>query len=58
MVVTSVSAICSPPIVPVIAGRLQNKAAMVSGIATGIIGYAIGNYIGIGIYWLYSQLPF
>lgn len=58
MLITSVSAICSPPFVPVVATSLKNNAALVSGIATGIIGYAIGNYLGIGTYWLFENLPF
>lgn len=57
MLITSVSAICSPPFVPVVATSLKNNAALVSGLATGIIGYAIGNYLGIGTYWLFENLP-
>ena len=48
-IVTSVSAICSPPFVPVVASSLKNKNVMISGISTGIIGYAAGNYIGIAV---------
>ncbi|MBP3696233.1 MAG: DUF819 family protein [Clostridia bacterium] len=58
MAVTSVSAICSPPFVPAVANSLKNNAALISGITTGIIGYAVGNYLGVAIYWLYSRLPF
>ncbi len=58
MLITSVSAICSPPFVPVVATSLKNNAALVSGLATGIIGYAIGNYLGIGAYWLFENLQF
>ena len=57
MLVTSVSAICSPPFVPVIAGALKNKDILLPGITTGIIGYAIGNYLGISLAWLYEKLP-
>ena len=58
MIITSVSAICSPPFVPVAADALKNRAVMVSGLATGIIGYAIGNYLGILVYTLFSSFPF
>lgn len=58
MIITSVSAICSPPFVPVTADALKNRAVMVSGLATGIIGYAIGNYLGILVYTLFSSFPF
>lgn len=44
--ITSVAFICSPPFVPVIAGALGNRHIMVSGITIGIIGYAMGNYLG------------
>jgi uncharacterized membrane protein len=50
--VTSVSAVCSPPFVPVIAAGLKNHFVLVSGITTGIIGYAIGNYLGITVGFL------
>lgn len=58
MIVTSVSAICSPPFVPAVANSLKNNAALISGITTGIIGYAVGNYLGVAVHWLYSHLPF
>lgn len=51
-IITSVSAIFSPPFVPVVAGALKNREVIVSGLATGIIGYAIGNYLGITLAYL------
>jgi uncharacterized membrane protein len=47
--VTSVAAICSPPFVPMIARALGNPGTMLSGMTTGIIGYALGNYLGISL---------
>jgi uncharacterized membrane protein len=47
--ITSVAFICSPPFVPVIAGALGNRQVIVSGITIGIIGYAVGNYLGFAI---------
>lgn len=44
--ITSVALVCSPPFVPVMAGALGNRQIMVSGITVGIIGYALGNYLG------------
>lgn len=58
MIVTSVSAICSPPFVPVAAAALNNNAVLVSGLTTGIIGYAIGNYLGIFMHIILENLPF
>ncbi|MGC9330838.1 MAG: DUF819 family protein [Bacteroidales bacterium] len=46
-IVTATALICSPPFVPVIAGVLKNKQIIISGLTVGIIGYAIGNYLGI-----------
>jgi len=51
-IITSTSALFSPPFVPVVAAQLKNKEVVVSGLATGIIGYAIGNYLGITIAYL------
>lgn len=48
-IITSVAAICSPPFVPVVAAALRNRTVVLSGLTTGIIGYAIGNYLGISL---------
>lgn len=53
--VTSIASICSPAFVPLIARSLGNPATLLSGIATGIIGYAIGTYLGIGLALLLSH---
>lgn len=47
--ITSVAAIMSPAFVPMVARALKNPAVLMSGMATGIIGFAIGNYLGITI---------
>ena len=47
MMVTSAALICSPPFVPVVCGAINNKEVMLSGITVGIIGYSIGNYLGV-----------
>jgi uncharacterized membrane protein len=54
--VTSVAAVCSPPFVPMIARALGNPGAMLSGMTTGIIGYALGNYLGISLALLLQSL--
>jgi uncharacterized membrane protein len=55
-IITSTSAICSPPFVPVVASALKNKTIILSGLTTGIIGYAIGNYLGISMAYLIKSL--
>lgn len=56
MIITSTALICSPPFVPVVCGALKNKEILVPGLTIGIIGYAVGNYLGFLIaellqYW-------
>jgi uncharacterized membrane protein len=55
-IITSASAICSPPFVPVVAAALGNRMVILSGLTTGIIGYAIGNYLGISIAYIVRSL--
>lgn len=47
VIITATAAIMSPPFVPVVASSLKNREVVMSGLATGIFGYAIGNYLGI-----------
>ena len=49
MIISSVAFINSPPFVPMIANAMKNRAAVVTGISSGLIGYAVGNYLGITI---------
>ncbi|MBR4157097.1 MAG: DUF819 family protein [Bacteroidales bacterium] len=50
MVITSVALINSPLFVPMIAENMKNKKVIITGIAVGVIGYAVGNYLGILVY--------
>ncbi len=54
--VTSVSAICSPAFVPLVARSLGSRELLASGIGTGIIGYAVGTQLGIALALLLRQL--
>ncbi|WP_319416247.1 DUF819 family protein [Marispirochaeta aestuarii] len=47
MMITSTSAIYSPPFVSAVAISLNNRNLIFPGITTGIIGYAAGNYLGV-----------
>lgn len=47
MVITSVALINSPLFVPMIAESMRNKKVIITGITVGVIGYAVGNYLGI-----------
>jgi uncharacterized membrane protein len=45
-IITSTALICSPPFVPVVAAAIGNRKIILTGISVGIIGYAVGNYLG------------
>jgi len=47
--ITTTALVYSPPFVPVVAGALKNKEIIITGLTVGVIGYAIGNYIGIAL---------
>lgn len=48
-IITITALAYSPPFVPVVAGALKNKNIIISGLTVGILGYALGNYLGIAI---------
>ncbi len=56
MVISSVAFINSPPFVPMISAAMRNKGALVTGLSAGLIGYAIGNYLGFFMVELLSRL--
>ncbi|MBI9062997.1 MAG: DUF819 family protein [Marinilabiliaceae bacterium] len=45
-IITSAALICSPPFVPLVAGSLKNREVILPGLTIGLIGYALGNYLG------------
>ena len=47
--VTSVAAVGSPPFVPLMARALNNPGVILPGMTTGVIGYALGSYLGISL---------
>lgn len=52
-VITSNTLINSPIFVPMIAASMKNKDIIVVGVTIGLVGYAVGNYIG---YLMYSLM--
>lgn len=48
----SVALINSPPFVPMVAALLNNKELIVLGITIGMLGYMVGNYLGLAIFYL------
>lgn len=47
MVISSVAFINSPPFVPMVSAAMRNKNALVTGLGAGIVGYAVGNHLGV-----------
>ena len=45
--VSQVALLCSPPFVPPVVGAMQNRKVLISGIVIGLVGYAIGTYLGV-----------
>lgn len=56
MVISSVTFINSPPFVPMIAAVMNNRKVLAAGLSIGVIGYAVGNYLGFLIYNLLLRL--
>ena len=52
--VTSVALINSPPFVPLVAALLNNKDVIVLGITIGLLGYMLGNYLGLAVFFILS----
>ena len=50
--ISSTAAIYGPPFVTQIATVIKNKYLLMPGILAGLFGYAIGNYIGLAVYYL------
>ena len=49
VLITSTAAIYGPVFIGQIASAIRNKSLVFSGMATGLIGFAIGNYLGIAV---------
>ncbi len=54
--VGQVALLCSPPFVPPVVGAMKNKKVLLSGIVIGLVGYAVGTYLGVAIAWLLPLL--
>lgn len=53
--ITSTAFVFSPPFVPLVANALNNKNVIVTGIAGGVIGYTLGNYLGTTLAFFLQQ---
>jgi len=53
-IITSTAAVFGPAFVGPIGNVLNNREIVISGLTTGVVGYAVGNFLGIGLAWLLS----
>lgn len=51
-IITSTAGIFSPAFVGPVAAALKNREIVVSGVTTGLVGYAVGNYLGLALAYL------
>jgi uncharacterized membrane protein len=54
-IITSTAAVFGPAFVGPVASALGNRGVVVSGVMTGIVGYSVGNYLGLTIAWWLSS---
>ena len=54
VLITSTAAIFGPHMVGPVAVALKNKEILFSGLASGLVGYAVGNYLGLALAWMLS----
>ena len=54
--VANIGMLCSPPFIPPVVGAMGNRKVLISGIIIGLVGYAVGTYMGIGIAYLLKTL--
>jgi uncharacterized membrane protein len=52
MIITSTAGIFGPAFIPPVATALGNREIIFSGIATGLVGYAVANYLGLRLAWM------
>ncbi|MDD4395094.1 MAG: DUF819 family protein [Bacteroidales bacterium] len=54
--VAHIGLLCSPPFIPPIVAAMGNKKVLISGIVIGLIGYAVGTYLGVALAWCLNLL--
>jgi uncharacterized membrane protein len=55
-IITSVAGIFGPAFVPPVAEAIRNRDVVLAGITSGLVGYAVGNYIGLLVVWIINLL--
>jgi len=52
LLITSVATVMNPAFVAPVADRLENREVVLTGIASGLMGCALANYVGIALAWV------
>ena len=52
MIITSTAGIFGPAFIGPVASGIKNKGVILSGLTSGLVGYAVGNYLGFFLAWL------
>lgn len=52
VLITSTATIFGPPIIPAVARALGNRELVVSGVTSGLVGYAVGTWLGLATAWV------
>ncbi|MBM4370109.1 MAG: DUF819 family protein [Deltaproteobacteria bacterium] len=55
-IVTSVAGIFGPHMIGPVAATLKNREILLPGILSGLVGFAVANYLGMGVTWLLQRL--
>jgi len=54
--VAQVGLFCSPPFIPPVVSAMGNKKVLISGIVIGLVGYAVGTYLGVSLAYILALL--
>jgi uncharacterized membrane protein len=52
LIITSTAAVYGPAFIGPIAEAIDNRQMILSGLTAGLVGYAVGNYLGIGLAYM------
>lgn len=56
LMISSTAALYGPAFIAPIAKAINNRELIIYGIALGLLGYILGNYLGLGIAWILSMI--
>lgn len=54
LVIASLACITGPPVAAAVSVLFKWRSLTVPGVLTGVLGYVIGNFIGVGLFWVFS----